>query len=142
MSRREHLLCWLLRLTGVAQLGAVVAIVLPTAWMSTLHEWTGLGPLPTAPIVSYLTRSISALYAIHGLLLLVIATDLRRFRPIVVAVGVVHLLFGVAMVGIDRHAGMPLAWTLGEGPVIIAAGCATLWLVRAVPRATAPPPPP
>jgi hypothetical protein len=67
MTRNERILVWLLRVTGVIMLTALGAVVMPFGWMNSIHQQLGLGALPNVPIVGYLTRSISALYALHGL---------------------------------------------------------------------------
>ena len=83
MNRNEQILIWLLRLCGVVMLTALAAVVMPYEWMNVIHRQTGLGELPHVPIVGYLTRSISALYAFHGALLVFLASDVRRYLPIV-----------------------------------------------------------
>ena len=52
---------------------AFFAIFLPVRWMAVTHEWLGLGEFPASPLVDYLTRSASLLYAWHGGLLLVLS---------------------------------------------------------------------
>jgi hypothetical protein len=64
-------------------LTALVAVVMPYDWMNAIHQRQGLGELPHVPIIGYLTRSISALYALHGALLVFLAGDVRRFLPVV-----------------------------------------------------------
>ena len=59
-------------------LTALGAVVMPFEWMNSIHRQVGLGELPHVPIVGYLTRSISGLYALHGALLLFLAGDVRR----------------------------------------------------------------
>lgn len=113
---------------------AFLAIFLPVEWMAATHRWLGLGHFPAVPIVDYLTRSLSALYAIHGGLLLVVSGNVRRYSVVVAYLAVVSILFGVAMVVIDLRAGMPLFWTLGEGPPLFAFGLLLLYLLRFVPR--------
>ena len=76
--------------------------------MVATHERLGLGAFPDPPITIYLARSLSAFYAIVGGLLL--------------------LFF------IDRSAGLPPMWSLGEGPFVAVLGLVMSWLVRAVPR--------
>jgi hypothetical protein len=78
MNRDGRILVWLLRIGGVAMLTALGAVVMPYEWMNVIHKRQGLGELPHVPIVGYLTRSISALYALHGALLVFVANDLRR----------------------------------------------------------------
>ena len=127
---RERLLVALLRLGGVTMLLAFGAVVMPTAWMASNHARLGLGEFPASPLVEYLTRSISLLYGFHGGLLLVVSRDVRRHVGIVRFLGFMNLLFGVAFVGIDLHAGMPLYWTLAEGPPVFGFGLILLYLVR------------
>ena len=100
MNARERALILLLRLTGGLLVVAFFAIFLPTEWMATTHRWLGLGEFPRVPLVDYLTRSASALYCIHGGLMLVLSRDVRRFAPVVVYVAMAGIGFGV---GHDRH---------------------------------------
>ncbi len=133
MWTHERILVLLLRLAGVVMLLALVAVFLPVDWMAAGHRLLGLGEYPDSTLVDYLNRSIAALYAILGGLRLLIAEDVRRYRKIVVYVAVTDIVFGLLMLGIDLHAGMPLMWTLGEGPPVVAIGLVMLWLLRSVP---------
>jgi hypothetical protein len=98
--------------------------------MDVIHQQLGLGKLPNAPIVDYLTRSASALYAAHGALLIFAASDVRRYLPLVRFLAWVAIVFGPVVIGIDHAAGLPILWTVCEGPSIIAIGTALLWLAR------------
>jgi hypothetical protein len=128
--RAELALIFLLRLGGVATCLAAFAIVMPTTWMVAAHARLGLGELPQAPIVEYLTRSLSALYAMHGALLLIVATDVHRFRSLVVWAAASSGAFGLVVLGIDLLAGLPLWWVLIEGPPLVAFGVLLGWLLR------------
>ncbi len=121
-----------LRFAGVILLSAFGAVFLPVAWMAATHRWLGLGEFPTYPIVDYLTRSISILYGIKGGLYLLLSTDVRRFRPVIIYSAGAAVGFGLAMLVIDVGAGLPWQWTLGEGPCVILAGTAILVLARRV----------
>ena len=99
---------------------AVLPILMPTEWMVYLHTQLLLGDLPIAPIVEYLTRSVSAVYAMHGVLLLFISFDLAKYRSLLGFLILVHWLHGTLMLGIDLWAGMPWWWSAGEGPPIMA----------------------
>ena len=128
-----RLLVFLLRLGGVATVTAFLAIFLPVDWMVRTHAWLGLGEFPRSPIVDYLTRSVAALYGFHGCLLLLISTDPVRYRAIVAYVATMNVLFGIIMMAIDLHAGLPMWWTLGEGPPIMALGIVLAILNRKQP---------
>ena len=136
VEQRLRLLKALLRLGGVVTVSGFAAILLPEEWMAASHAWLGLGEFPRAPIVDYLARSIAALYGFHGVLLLTVARDPLALRPIVSYVAFVNVAFGAIMLGIDLYAGMPLWWTLGEGPPIAALGVVIGWLNSSIPAAT------
>ena len=129
-DRAARVLVVLLRLAGLITLSAFLAMLLPVEWMASTHRWLGLGEFPRAPVVDYLARSIAALYGFHGGLLLLISGDPVKYRSIVSYVALMNVAFGLMVLGIDLHAGMPLFWTLAEGPPIIAFGIAVALLNR------------
>jgi hypothetical protein len=122
-----------LRLAGTVTVFAFLAILLPVDWMASTHRAIGLGEFPRAPVVDYLARSVAALYGFHGLLLLLVSTDIVRYRPVVWFIAALNITFGLMIVAIDLHAGMPLFWTLWEGPSIIAFGAILMVLMRSIP---------
>jgi hypothetical protein len=134
ISLQEKILVVILRLNAVVLLAAFPMMLLPVEWMAATHRWLGLGEFPASPLVDYLTRSISFLYGFHGGLLLVVASDVRRYRGIVVYVVIMGLAFGASIVAVDLHAGLPMRWTLAEGPSILVTAAAVGLLLRSVPR--------
>jgi hypothetical protein len=134
MTIAERVLTLLLRLAGAMLLVAVVPVVMPFRWMEEIHQRLGLGQLPSDVIVHYLTRSASALYAFHGALVLFISLDVQRYRALILFLGWLGVVFGVTMLVLDAAIGMPLAWTLSEGPFVIAFGIAIVWLAAKVRR--------
>ena len=86
--------------------------------------------MPQAPIVDYLTRSLSILYAIHGAVIFRLSFDVVRSRPLVGFLGWLHAALGVAILAIDLAAGLPWWWVIGEGPGIAAGGALVLFLNR------------
>jgi hypothetical protein len=109
-------------------LTALGAVVMPFSWMNVIHQQLGLGELPHIPTVGYLTRSISALYALHGALLVFVAGDVRRYLLVVRFLAVAGAVFGALMLGIDYTVGMPVSWTVGEGPFVVALSAVILWM--------------
>jgi len=97
-------------------------MLLPTEWMAFTHRWLGLGEFPRAPVVEYLTRSIAALYGFHGGLLLLVSRDPLRYRSIVSYIAFMNVAFGLIVLAIDVNAGMPIHWTIFEGPPVVAFG--------------------
>lgn len=131
-NTRVRALVWLLRACGGLLLLAFPAAALPVDWMAATHRWLGLGSFPAAPVVDYLTRSVSLLYGLCGVLLLAVARDVRRFAPVILVLAWSGVAFGVAVFAVDLHAGMPRYWVLGEGSLSAALGGVFLWLLRGV----------
>jgi hypothetical protein len=124
----EKALVWLLRISAVVLLTALVPAVMPFAWMQEIHRSLGMGELPEGPIIGYLTRSLSAMYAMHGALLFFVSWDVRRFLPVVKCLAVLAVVFGIGMLLLDVMVGMPLSWGVCEGPFIVVLGGVMLWL--------------
>jgi len=86
--------------------------------------------MPDAPIVSYLARSLSAFYAVVGAITLFISFDIRRYHSFVKLWAIIVTVMGFVLLGIDIVSGMPMSWTLGEGPPTLAIGAALLFCQR------------
>ena len=108
---------------------ALVFVVAPRAWMEEIHTWLGLGVFPDTPIVWYLARSTSAFYAMMGGLYWLASYDMGRQRRLLLFLGWWTVVLGVMLSGIDLWVGLPLSWTLSEGPVVILMGAAMLYLI-------------
>jgi hypothetical protein len=137
VAKNQPVLTLILRIFGSVDLLALLAVFLPLEWMAKAHTWLGLGPLPREPIVGYLTRSTSVLYALHGATILFLSTDVRRYARLITFLACIALIHGVVMLGIDLGAGMPLFWTLLEGPAVAATGAVVLlvqWKERTKPE--------
>ena len=132
MTRSEKALVVVLRFGGVLLLTAVIPAVMPFAWMDQIHRQLGMGELPEMPITGYLTRSLSAFYALHGVVVLFVSLDVRRYLPVVMCLAAVCVVFGAGMLVLDVWVGMPLPWVLGEGPSVIVFGGVLLWLAGRV----------
>jgi hypothetical protein len=78
----ERRLKLLLRVVGIVSLPAVVAVFMPHSWLVRNVEIVEPGT-PVRVLVSYLARLLSAYYFLQGGLLLIFASDVRRYaRPI------------------------------------------------------------
>jgi len=138
MNRSEKALVLILRVAAILLLTALVPSVMPSAWMQDIHRQLGMGELPEGPIVGYLTRSLSAMYAMHGALVFFVSLDLRRYLPVVKWLAILGIMFGMGMLVLDVLVGMPLPWTLCEGPFVIFLGGVLLWLANQVREKPAP----
>ena len=134
MHRAEKALILLLRISAVVLLVAIVPACMPHHWMNVIHRRLELGELRETPLIGYLTRSLSALYAYHGLLVLYMSFDVRRYRPLIRCMGAVSVVFGAGLIAIDCAVGLPLGWILCEGPLIAALGGVLFWLAGRIDR--------
>ena len=128
MASQERLFKLFLRIIGATALLALFPVAFPYSWMNAIHKWLGLGTLPAEPIVGYLARSTSAFYAFFGGLLWIVSFDLRRHRLVLIYVGAATIVFGVALLAVDLLEGMPLHWSLTEGPINVGIGALILGL--------------
>ena len=137
MTRSERIVRFLLRMMGTVMCLAVFAVFMPRGWMDFCHRRIGLGPLPQGPIVEYLARSASALYAVMGGLAWVLSSDVRRYARIIACQMVFALAFSLIIIGIDLRVGMPWYWTISEGPTLTVFSVVVLALQRRAGREAA-----
>jgi hypothetical protein len=128
--RREHVLAWYLRAYGAVLLAALPAMVVPTSWLAWSHEALGLGPWPDLPLLEYLARSASGVYASFGAVALIASFDVRRYRPIILFLGLVGLPGGAYLLALGLAVKLPLWWTLTEGPGVVLTSLPLLLLSR------------
>jgi len=128
MTGQERFLRLFLRIVASVSALAAFCIVFPYSWMNAVHQWLGMGALPPEPIVGYLARSTSAFYALVGGLMWVVSFDLQRHRVVLCYLGAAFIVFGLTLFVVDRLEGMPLLWTLCEGPIDATFGIVILWL--------------
>lgn len=132
----ERLFVWFLRLTALMLLGAAGAIFLPHDWMNAASEWLELGELPRAPLLQYLTRSVSLLYAALGASFWFLSNDVRRYQPFLRFLVPTTFVFDVTLIGIDLWIPMPHLWSIGEAVAILTWTGTLWWLMRMQPRET------
>lgn len=128
MNRYEFAVVVILRVSAALVLCSIPTIFLPEEWMVKIHRWLGIGDLPRAPIVWYMARSLSAMYAILGCFTWAISIDTRRYGPLILLWSIMHLAMGALMVLVDYSAGLPVYWIIGEGPPLIVLGALVWWL--------------
>jgi len=124
----ERVLKLILQINGAVMATALVAVFMSHDQMAAIHQWLGLGKFPEGIIVDYLARSLSAFYAIMGILYLVLARDIRAHASVITFMAWASICFGVGCIFIGLQLGFPAWWTWGEGPFIILYGAAILWL--------------
>lgn len=124
---KEEIQKLFLRLAGAFEILAFIAVVMPRSWMEMSHEWIGLGAMPDSPVLFFLARQASYTYGMHGISLLVLASDVKRFRPLIILNGIAYLLAAPVFVGIDYTSGMPWWWTISDPLSCGFLGALLLW---------------
>ena len=126
MSRKLVLVAWILRVVGILAMLAIVAAFMPLSWMASVHESIGLGKMPDGPIVEYLARSLTAIYALLGCWIFYSSGRVSAQLGFVRLFGALFAVFGVVLWWVGFKSGLPIAWVLLEGPPSILLG---LWIV-------------
>ena len=103
----ESWLRLLLRILGWICVLALIPLVMPRSWMDIGHRYLGLGEFPSAPIAEYLARSVCALCAFYGGLLLLLAGDVRRFLSIIRYQAVAIMTLSAVGIFAGVRAGVP-----------------------------------
>lgn len=132
MTPAERHLIWFIRASAIMFLCAAPAVVMPTAWMAAIYEAMDLGAFPDVPLMQYMTRSLSALYAMFGASYWYMSCDVRRYLPLLRFSVPVTIAFTVAVIALDVCIPMPWTWTVGEAASLSAWTVALWWLVRRV----------
>jgi hypothetical protein len=124
----QHIQAWLLRWAGAVEILAFFAVVMPRFQMEAAHRWLGLGEMAGGPLIMFMIRQASYTYGMHGISLWVLASNVERFRPLVILNGISFVLAAPVFFLIDYTSGMPLWWTLGDTFGCGFFGAALLWL--------------
>jgi hypothetical protein len=111
---------------------ALPAVFLPHSWMDAIHQRLGMGTLPELPVLSYLTRSESLLYALLGAVYWYFSCDVRRYLPLLRFTASLLVAFTFFMITIDLNAELPVWWTVTEALVLAGWAIAQWGLVHAV----------
>ena len=119
---------FLLRLAGSVELLAFLAVVMPRSWMEIAHTWLGLGEMPNGAIIMFMIRQASYTYGMHGVSLWVIASNVERFRLLIILNAISFLIAAPVFFLIDQTSGMPFWWSLGDTFGCGSFGAALLWL--------------
>jgi hypothetical protein len=128
LSGAERGLVVLLRAVGGVCLLALVPLWMPRAWIEAAHQRLGWGTFPAAPIAEYLARSVSALSAFYGGLLIALSADVRRYAPLIRYQAVAIMALSASGVVVGTWAGMPL-WFVGGDAVACWAYCGPMLLL-------------
>lgn len=131
MITRHRWLISALRLIGLLDMFAVIAVFAPRSWIEASHQLVGMGTFPHEPIAGYLARCTSIWYSTYGLLLWFVSFDVQKYARLISCVAGVMFVQGLIVMGIDYAERMPVWWTALEGPCCSGLGAILLLLQRA-----------
>jgi hypothetical protein len=120
---------WMLRCVGAVEMLAFGAVFLPRAGMEAIHNGLGLMEMPKGPVFDSVMRQVSFTYGVHGVALWLIASDVGRYRPLVILTMIGYLLAGPVFFVIDLSNGMPWVWIAGNGGSCLLIGTLLLGLI-------------
>ena len=129
-SIAKRTLVIILRVLSIITLFALVFVFAPFSWMNEIHRSLGLGELPNTPVVQYMARSLSAMYAFFAVLLLWVSFRIDSHLDFLQIGSLSGMVLGGILLFVDISAGLPMDWILGEGPLIIVVFGLILFLVR------------
>ncbi len=109
---RVRSMAFLMRLAAVSLFFSGVSFFLPEASINSLLVWCGLEQMPDATMMRYILRGAGYLQLAYGVFLWVVARDVVRHQPVVVAFIVLFLIGAPAFYRIDAAAGLPRYWCL------------------------------
>jgi hypothetical protein len=127
----RRLQAWILAAVGVVELFAFPSAVMPREWMQAGHAWLGMGEMPEGPVFEAVMRQVSFSYGLHGAALLLIASDVDRYRPLVILSAIGYLAYGLVFLFTDIGLGMPRLWVAGNAGSTILIGVLLLGLIWA-----------
>ena len=131
---------WALRLVGAVEMLAFGAVLLPRAWMESIHAGMGLTEMPQGPVFDSVMRQVSFTYGVHGVALWIIAANVGRYRPLVILSVIGYLVAAPVFFVVDLSNDMPWSWTAGNGGSCLLVGMVLLGLLcgeRAAQKSTA-----
>ena len=104
----------LLRILGIICVLAVVPLLVPRTWLDVAHRFLGLGAFPSAPIAEYLARSVCALCAFYGGLLLLLSTDVRRYLRVIEYQAIAIMVLSALGILAGVRAGLPVDLVIAD----------------------------
>ena len=119
---RVHSIASALRVLAVFIVINGVSALLPWAWVDSVLVWCGLGHQPDAVVLHYLLRGAGFLLLAFGALIWVVASDVVRYQPVVIAIIAIFLVGAPVSYLIDAIVGLPGWWCILDFTICLLAG--------------------
>ena len=101
-----------MRVLAVAWILSGVLCFFPYTWSNAFLAWFGMEQMPRALFMIYVLRGAGLLGVGIGVVIWVVATDVVRYRPLVIAIIAFHLIGAPVFYSMDAIIGMPLSWRI------------------------------
>src|SRR5437870_1617071 len=88
----HRLQAWVLRLIGTVEIVAFAAVLLPRSQMEAIYARLDVGTMPDGPVFEAVMRCVSFAYGMFGVGMWFVASDVVRYRPLVVVTALGYLL--------------------------------------------------
>lgn len=124
---------------ALGEIAGLIGVFMPAEWIMLIHERLGLGTLSAPPATFfYLAHHLSLFYVLHGGLLWVAASDVRKYDGIIAFNAWAGIVFSFGVGWLGFQAGFPWYWIVMEGPLLAALSIVILVLQRRIVRPSAP----
>lgn len=120
----------ILRIQPIVALITVPALFVPELALEKLSWLGGFGQPPMLPLSLYLLAGGCAVFLALAGLQWIIATDVVRYRPLVLFAAWGYLVCGPLFLWIDSHVGLPHWWTALDSVSCLLSGLVLLWACR------------
>lgn len=120
-----------LRFVAILQMLTAFVAFVPEKLLAGFQMRIGLGPLPHLPLFLYVLRGAAYCQGAIGVLLWITASDVVRYRALVIATGWIYLVAGPAFYLIHAQSGTPAWWAILDTVSCLFFGAVVLVSARA-----------
>ena len=117
-----------LRFLAICELLIFSITFMPESWLASFHAWLGLGHVPSSVFLRYILRGATLCQGAIAATLWIMAPDVARYRPLVIATAVAPIAASPSFYVIDTLSGMPLAARIWDCTACFLAGVTLLML--------------
>jgi hypothetical protein len=101
-----------MRVLAVAWMLGGVLCFIPYSWGNLFLAWFGMEPIPQSLFMTYCLCGAGFLGVGIGAVIWAVATDVVKYRPIVITIVTLHLIGAPMFFSMDLIIGMPLSWRI------------------------------
>lgn len=119
---RVRLITNTLRILAVLWIFSGICCFFPDSWDNAFLAMFGVEPVPQGIVMIFVLRWAGVLCMWIGIMIWVVAMDVVRYYPIVIAIIALHLIVGVAAYFMEVVIGMPLSWRIMDTVSLVVLG--------------------